>query len=174
MIHRRKTLAVILAVLVLLSAFPVFAETAEAPADAEAAIVPFPGTAPEAQPEDAAAPLTEYWAADSEAAEHLRSYVAKVTDENDPANYIPERDRIAVFDMDGTLTCETYYTYFDTMMFIEYCLHDHPEKVSDELKQVALSIEPGYKADEALARNFAKAYAGMTVNELHDYAVEFG
>ncbi|HAM14871.1 MAG TPA: hypothetical protein DCP91_03205 [Eggerthellaceae bacterium] len=81
---------------------------------------------------------------------------------------------MAVFDMDGTLTCETYYTYYDTMMFIEYCLRDHPEKTSDELKQVAASIEPGYKADEALARNFAKAYAGMTVQELYDYAVEFG
>ena len=76
--------------------------------------------------------------------------------------------------MDGTLACETYYTYYDTMMFIEYCLKDHPEKVSEELKQVAASIEPGYTADEELARNFAKAYAGMTVEEFYDYAVEFG
>lgn len=118
--------------------------------------------------------LSEYWASDSKVAEQLRAYVEKVTDPKDPENFIPVRDRIAVFDMDGTLTCETYYTYFDTMMFIEYCLHDHPERVSDELKQVAASIEPGYKADEALARNFAKAYAGMTIQELSDYAVEFG
>ncbi len=118
--------------------------------------------------------LTTYWSADSSVAQQLRDYVGKVTDPNDKENFVPVEDRIAVFDMDGTLTCETYYTYFDTMMFIEYCLHDHPEKVSDELKRVALSIEPGYKADEALARNFAKAYAGMTVQELYDYAVEFG
>ena len=118
--------------------------------------------------------LTTYWSADSSVAQQLREFVGKVTDPNDKENYVPVEDRIAVFDMDGTLTCETYYTYFDTMMFIEYCLHDHPEKVSDELKQVAQSIEPGYKADEALARNFAKAYAGMTVQELSDYAVEFG
>jgi phosphoserine phosphatase len=76
--------------------------------------------------------------------------------------------------MDGTLTCETYYTYYDTMMFIEYCLVDHPDEVSDELKQVAAAIQPGYKADETLARNFAKAYAGMTMEEFRDYAVEFG
>ena len=31
--------------------------------------------------------------------------------------------------MDGTLACETYYTYYDTMMFIEYCLYDHPEQI---------------------------------------------
>ena len=76
--------------------------------------------------------------------------------------------------MDGTLACETYYTYYDTMMFIEYCLVDHPDKVSDELKEVAASIKPGYLADENLARNFAKAYAGMTVNEFYDYVVSFG
>ena len=120
------------------------------------------------------APLSEYWAADSAAAESLRNYVAKVTDEKDTENFIPVEDRIAVFDMDGTLTCETYYTYYDTMMFINYCLVDHPERVSDDLKAAAAEIEPGYTAGEELARNFAKAYAGMTVQELYDYAVEFG
>ena len=117
--------------------------------------------------------LTEYWTEDSEPAQALRDYVAAVTDE-ESEDFIPEEDRIAVFDMDGTLTCETFYTYYDTMMFIEFCLKDHPERVSDELKAVAASIQPGYTADEDLARNFAKAYAGMTINELFDYATEFG
>lgn len=118
--------------------------------------------------------LSTYWSADSQAAENLRNYVTKVTNKKDTANYIPVEDRIAVFDMDGTLTCETYYTYYDTMMFINYCLIDHPERVSNELKAAALEIQPGYTAGEELARNFAKAYAGMTVKELYDYAVEFG
>ncbi len=118
--------------------------------------------------------LSTYWAADSQAAESLRNYVTKVTNKQDAENFIPVQDRIAVFDMDGTLTCETYYTYYDTMMFINYCLVDHPERVSDELKAAALAIEPGYTAGEELARNFAKAYAGLTIKELYDYAVEFG
>ncbi len=126
----------------------------------------FPGTK--------SVPLTAYWTADSPPAQELRDFVARVTDPKDTASYIPEKDRIAVFDMDGTLTCETYYTYYDTMMFIEFCLDDHPERVSDELKQVAAAIKPGYTADEALARNFARAYAGMTMGEFYDYAVEFG
>ena len=113
------------------------------------------------------------WNPDSAPLKNLISFVADSTDESNPG-YIPRADRIAVFDMDGTLMCETYYTYYDTMMFIEYCLNDHPERVSDELKQVAVSIKPGYTADEALARNFAKAYAGMTVEEYYQYAVEFG
>ena len=119
-------------------------------------------------------PLPEYWAEGSEAAESLRSYVSRVTDEKDTENFIPEKDRIAVFDMDGTLTCETFYTYYDTMMFINFCLTDHPERVTDELKAAAAGIRPGYTAGEELARNFAKAYAGMTIQELYDYAVEFG
>ena len=118
--------------------------------------------------------LTAYWSADSAAAQSLRDYVTKVTDEANADSFIPVKDRIAVFDMDGTLTCETFYTYYDTMMFIEYCLYDHPDQVSEELKQAAEEIKPGYKADETLARNFAKAYAGMTVDEFYEYAVEFG
>ena len=121
-----------------------------------------------------AAPLTAYWTPDSAAARELRDFVSKVTDPKNEADFVPEKDRIAVFDMDGTLTCETYFTYYDTMMFIDYCLNDHPERVSDELKQIAASIKPGYTADEALARNFAKAYAGMTMEEFYDYAVQFG
>ena len=123
---------------------------------------------------DPSKPLGTYWDADSTVAQSLRDYVTKITNEADKANYIPEKDRIAVFDMDGTLMCETYYTYYDTMMFIEYCLKDHPERVSDELKKVAASIKPGYTADESLARNFAKAYAGLTVEEYYQYAVNFG
>ncbi|MBO4872194.1 MAG: DUF3089 domain-containing protein, partial [Lachnospiraceae bacterium] len=107
------------------------------------------------------------------ARKNLIDYVNAVTKEGGP-DFIPVCDRIAVFDMDGTLTCETFYTYYDTMMFIEYCLRDHPERVSDELKAVAASIKPGYVADETLARNFAKAYAGMTVEEFYNYAVQFG
>ncbi|MBE6039625.1 MAG: haloacid dehalogenase-like hydrolase [Clostridiales bacterium] len=118
--------------------------------------------------------LTEYWAEDSAPAQQLRDYVEMVTDPDDAENFIPVEDRIAVFDMDGTLTCETFYTYFDTMMFIEYCLDDHPDKVSDELRETATAIKPGYTADESLARNFAKAYAGMTVEEFSAYAKEFG
>ena len=114
----------------------------------------------------------EYFS-DGETLNCLTSYVSAVTDEKSE-DYIPVNDRIAVFDMDGTLICETYFTYYDTMMFIEYCLVDHPEKVSEDLKELASSIKPGYLADENLARNFAKAYAGMTVNEFYDYVVSFG
>lgn len=114
-----------------------------------------------------------HWTQDSASMQSIKAFADAAADEKSEG-FIPAWDRVAVFDMDGTLTCETFYTYFDTMMFIEFCLKDHPEKVSEELKAAAREIEPGYTAGEELARNFAKAYAGMTVEELYDYAVEFG
>ncbi|MBR4455329.1 MAG: haloacid dehalogenase-like hydrolase [Solobacterium sp.] len=131
-----------------------------------------PAAPAEPTPETPAEALT-LWNEGSGAKQQLIDYVNAVTDENS-ADFIPVEDRIAVFDMDGTLACETYYTYYDTMMFIEYCLRDYPDRVSDELKQVAADIKPGYVADETLARNFAKAYAGMTVEEFYNYVVKFG
>ena len=162
---KKKELLIALMMLFVWTAFTVtgFAESVE------------PGTEPTEEQ-----PLSTYWAADSAVAEDLRAYVSKVTNEDDPENFIPVKDRIAVFDMDGTLTCETFFTYYDTMMYIDFCstrLDDSKwlsEKDKEELKAVAETITPEYKAGEELARNFARAYSGMTVQELYDYAVEFG
>lgn len=52
--------------------------------------------------------------------------------------------------MDGTLTCETYYTYYDTMMFIEYCLVDHPDEVSDELVLTGGFIQKNLNGNKAV------------------------
>ena len=49
-------------------------------------------------------------------------YVAAVTDASSP-DYIPPERRIAVFDLDGTLFCETMPTYFDWLLF-EYRVLD--------------------------------------------------
>ena len=181
MIHRKRVCAALLAVLMLLSAFSALAEQTEWEGDGVIVALPLTDLqAADAQHDAAATPLTQYWTDGSAAAEQLRSYVDKVTNADDPDNYIPEKDRIAVFDMDGTLTCETFFTYYDTMMFIDFCntrLDDSEylsEKDKEELKAVAQSITPDYKAGEELARNFARAYTGMTVQELYDYAVEFG
>ena len=64
--------------------------------------------------------------------------------------------------------------YYDTIMFIEFCLNDHLELVSGELKNIAISIKPEYTSDEALARNFAKAYSRIAIEEFYNYVVEFG
>ena len=60
---------------------------------------------PAMQKEEAgeAAQLGEYWSEGSGPAESLNDYIVSVTDENSP-DYIPVEKRIAVFDLDGTLT----------------------------------------------------------------------
>ena len=47
-----------------------------------------------------------YWTKDSEAKQKLVEYVKDVTNKSNK-NFIPIEDRIAVFDVDGTLACET-------------------------------------------------------------------
>ena len=51
------------------------------------------------QTKPSTAPLSTYWTEGSPVAQSLRDYVAKVTDPKDTANFIPEKDRIAVFDL---------------------------------------------------------------------------
>jgi len=48
--------------------------------------------------------LSDYWTEGSEAASKLNDYLVAVTDEASP-DYIPVADRLAVFDLDGTLMC---------------------------------------------------------------------
>ncbi len=63
------------------------------------------------------------WNEDATAKNELESYMKQITDENDPA-YIPVENRIAVFDLDGTLFCETDPIYFDYQLFLHRVLED--------------------------------------------------
>ena len=71
----------------------------------------------------------QYWQKDSQALAKLRSYVKEVTNPKSP-DYIPQRDRIAVFDVDGTLACETAPFCFDFLMMVDRALHDSDYKAS--------------------------------------------
>ena len=64
----------------------------------------------------------EYWNEDSIAIQELKDYVLSVTDEKS-SEYIPVVDRIAVFDLDGTLYCETYPIYGEWVLFADYVLN---------------------------------------------------
>lgn len=64
-----------------------------------------------------------YWNKDAASYQALVGYVKDVTDKNSK-NFIPVSDRIAVFDLDGTLLCETTPSYFEWMMYLERALND--------------------------------------------------
>ena len=65
----------------------------------------------------------KYWNKDAASYQALTSYVKDVTNKNSK-NYIPVPDRIAVFDLDGTLMCETTPSYFEWMLYLERALND--------------------------------------------------
>ena len=81
---------------------------------------------------DEAVLLGEYWSEGSGPAESLNEYIASVTDQSSP-DYIPVEKRIAVFDLDGTLMCETYPFCFEYMLFADYALNSGSSTVTDEL-----------------------------------------
>ena len=65
----------------------------------------------------------------------LIDYVEAVTDEESP-DYIPPVDRIAVFDMDGTLMGELYPTYLEYYMLAWRILKDPSITPDEEMLEV--------------------------------------
>lgn len=121
----------------------------------------------------------ESWNESAPALAALRAYVLAVTDEASP-DYIPEKDRIAVFDMDGTLYGEKAPIYIEWWMLkyraLEDPRYDAPEEIRAVGEKIALAAQTGVIPDElelehALAQ--AKAFAGMTLDEYRQYATEF-
>ena len=62
------------------------------------------------------------WVNDSKPISALKDYVQTVTDEKSK-DFIPAKDRIAVFDLDGTLYCETFPIYGEWILFSDYVLN---------------------------------------------------
>jgi len=121
------------------------------------------------------------WVETAPAAEALTSYIAAVTDEGGP-DFIPVKDRIAVFDLDGTLFCETDPNYFDYTLLKYRVLEDpdYRDRASDFEREVADKIKEqnetgksfsGLEVDHGKA--VASAFAGMTTAEFNEYIQNF-
>lgn len=120
------------------------------------------------------------WNSQAPAIETLMAYVEDATNEAS-AGFIPKEDRIAVFDMDGTLMCELFPAYFEWLMFTERALNDPtytaPDAVQQEARRVLAAIEAGNKFPEDMERTEAimgaRAFAGMTTDAYADYVRMF-
>jgi phosphoglycolate phosphatase-like HAD superfamily hydrolase len=126
---------------------------------------------------EAPALLSDYWTEDSKAASKLNDYLLAVTDKASP-DYIPVEDRVAVFDLDGTLMCETYPFCFEYMVFADYALK-HADMLPEDVVAVAREIEDATgkgKPDGMSTRQAAAAaiaYKGMTMDELAKVVSDF-
>lgn len=120
------------------------------------------------------------WTPEAPAIEILKDYVQDVTSEKSP-NFVMVEDRIAVFDMDGTLMCELFPSYFEWLMFTQRVLNDPtytaPDEVRQEAQRVLDAIEAGNKFPEDMelteAIMGAQAFAGQTTTQYSDYVRGF-
>jgi len=119
------------------------------------------------------------WNPDAPALKALTEYVAAVTDESSP-DYIPPADRIATFDMDGTLAGELFPTYMNVNLLVYRILRDPTWQPDDELLEFGRmtrdhvldkSLPADY--DSIFEPHFARAFAGMTLGEFDDYVARF-
>lgn len=122
----------------------------------------------------------KYWSKDSETLRQIKAFVQDVTNPQS-ANYVPVEERIAVFDLDGTLICETSPTYFEYMLFMHRIFKDPSYKATEKQKEVAqdLSNRVYHKAKGkgsvtipvVVAQN--EAFSGMSQEEYRNYVEAF-
>ncbi len=122
----------------------------------------------------------KYWNDDSPTKKKIVEFVEDVTN---PAskNFIPEEDRIATFDMDGTFYCETAPLYFQETMFLYRATEDKNYRPTKEMADFAKKIKPkiydktGITPEEnaQLFKYLTKAYEGMTPEEYRAYVRNF-
>lgn len=115
------------------------------------------------------------WNADAPALNALTEYVEAVTDPDSP-DFIPAADRVATFDMDGTLIGELFPTYLEVVLLTERILGDPSWQPDEEMLEFGRMLR-----DHALDKSFpddmdyqfshhqARAFAGMTLQEYTDF-----
>ena len=121
------------------------------------------------------------WVEDAASKKALVDYVSSVTDKNSP-DFIPRIDRIAVFDLDGTLFCESDPVWFDFMLY-KYRIEEDPDykdKASDYEKLIAATVQyvintgivpTGFEVE--VGNSIARAFAGMRVRDFARYVRDF-
>lgn len=122
----------------------------------------------------------QYWNEGAPALAALTEFVENAVNP-DSEGFIPEEARIATFDLDGTLYCETAPYYFQEMMFLHRVLEDKTYKPTAEMIEIAETVKPyimGKKSipseDNArLLKILPKAYEGMTQPQYKAYVKRF-
>ena len=126
---------------------------------------------------NAEADALSLWTESAPLKSELTSYMAAITSESS-ADFIPVENRIAVFDMDGTLCCETDPGYFDHKLLYHRVMEDpdYKDKASEEEKATAEECKEyfdsgSYPEDLTIkhGKAVASAFKGMTIGEFYAY-----
>ncbi|MBO4546718.1 MAG: haloacid dehalogenase-like hydrolase, partial [Treponema sp.] len=117
----------------------------------------------------------DLWTEQAPAKSALAEYVKALTNKNSP-DFIPVQDRIAIFDFDGTLFCETHPTYFDFQLFIHRVLDDPSYTPTAEQKKMADDFIATGKVPplgKEYEKSLASAYKGFGLDEYCAYVKAF-
>ena len=120
------------------------------------------------------------WNPDSQSLAELVDFVAGVTDESSP-EYLEPADRVATFDMDGTILCEKAPVYIDYCMTMYRVLDDPTYQATEEERDAMQQVRDHAYSEgktfhpEGLTKDdlVASAFAGMTPEEFREYVVDF-
>ena len=132
-----------------------------------------------AQPE-LDATLFPSWAPDSASLRALVDFVSASTDPSSPS-YLDPADRVATFDMDGTILCEKAPIYFDYCLTMYRVLDDPTFDATpverDAMQQIrdhAYATGEKFKPSTVTKRDLvASAFAGMTPKEFRAYSADY-
>ena len=121
----------------------------------------------------------KFWTKNAAPIKKLVEYVTDVTNPRSK-NFIPVADRIAVFDVDGTVACETAPFCFDFMMFVHRALDDPDyfasaqDRANGELVKAAIyNRKMTNDVRRKHCESNASVFAGMTAEEFADYTRNF-
>lgn len=154
--------------------------------DASEALEPEAGTAGTAEAAAASGKDIDYavtfpsWNEDSKSLAELVDFVAAVTDESSP-DYLEPADRIATFDMDGTILCEKAPVYVDYCLTMYRVLDDPGYQATEEERNAMQQVRDHAYSEgktfkpEGLTKDdlVATAFSGMTPEEFRKYVVDF-
>ena len=122
----------------------------------------------------------QYWKSDAQSLERLKAFVEAVTTEGSE-QYVPVRDRLAVFDMDGTLLCETAPFYMNWLVMLHRLLDDKGYTPTEELRQFGEAAKAGMYDPKLIDREMddraqyvqAEIFKGMTMGEMDEWMRAF-
>lgn len=121
------------------------------------------------------------WTDSARSKEEFVKYMESITDPSS-ADFIPVEDRIAVFDLDGTLCCETDPGYFDHMLYYYRVMEDpdYKDKATEEDKKTAAKCKEYFESrnypsglDYEHGQGVANVFKGMSLEEFYKYVKAF-
>ena len=121
----------------------------------------------------------KYWTAKAPSQQALVNYVKQITDQKSK-DFIPVKDRVAVFDVDGTLMCETAPAYFDELLYKHRMFKDTSWKPSSKLLEDTQRLLQADKyglssveSDLLFGDCQARAFGGMSQADYEQYIRNF-